>query len=248
MQDEQHEKLSKLIDNLYDVIDQRKEQAEAHLELVTNSTEIDTSLEDILRYNQQLGNQETKIQKKVEQIQLTMEKSLASLNLLIERHFTNEIKTVASFEREARACIQSGIAIDRNIVHQRVYSSSTKCDSERRLESLLSIYSSRGKVKLDQDEVSDLVAELNSKSEIIDLAKGDWRILLFAASHISDESKAKLLQRAEINEFGTTTKKLNKETWMSVMSTDTLAARIGRSMNTNGELHLASITKILDKV
>ena len=249
MQNEQYAKLTVLIDNLYDVIDQRKEQAEAHLEVIANSSEIDTSLEDLRQFYQRLGNQTTiEVHVDVEKIQASVKKSLASLDLLIERHFRNEIETVSNFEREARTCIQRGLQIDQDIIHHRAYSSFIKCNFEKKLENLLAVYLPRGKIRLDKDELRNLAEELNSTDDIIELANGDWRVLLFAASNISNESKSKLKQSAEINEFGTTTKKVNKETWMSIMGADILAAKIGWTMNTNSELQLTQIIKVLKKL
>ena len=131
MQDDQHKVLSKLVDNLYDIIDQCKEQAETHLNVVIDSTDIETSLEDLLHYYEQLEDQELSIEEDIGLIQATIEESLTSLNILVEQHFRNETATVANFEHVARTCIQKGLPIDRSVIYHRVYSCQTKCNSEK---------------------------------------------------------------------------------------------------------------------
>ena len=183
----------------------------------------------------------------VKEIKTKIEQSFSSLDLLIERYFCDEAATIASFERKARVCIQSNAHVERHLVHHKAFTGSSKASHDKKLEFWLSYYSGRGKTRLDVDEIQHIATELSSSDEIMEYAKGDWRVLLFAATKISDVTIAQLKQRANIDEFGMTSKKLDKSTWMSVMTNDRMAAKIGWSLNNNGQLPLSDVLQIINK-
>ena len=59
-------------------------------------------------------------------------------------------------------------------------------------------------------------------------------------------SKRQLRCRADFDEFGMSSKKIDKSTWTAIMAGDQLAAKIGWSLNKNGLLSLFDILKVID--
>ena len=154
---------------------------------------------------------------------------------------------MSSFEQNVRKCIQTNEPVDRKLVYHKSYTSYKHLDErDQRLTVYHSHYSVLGNTQLDDEESDYIAGELGLAKSIVEYARGDWRIMLFAATTVSNESERQLRCRADFDEFGMSNKKVDKSTWTAIMAGDQLAAKIGWSLNKNGLLSLSEILKIID--
>lgn len=154
---------------------------------------------------------------------------------------------MSSFEQNVRQCIQNNEPVDRKLVYHKSYTSYKHLsEREQKLTVYHSHYSVLGNTVLDKEESDYIAGELDLAKTIIDYARGDWRIMLFAGATISADSERQLRCRADFDEFGMSNKKIDKLTWTAIMAGDQLAAKIGWSLSKNGLLLLSDILNIID--
>ena len=87
---------------------------------------------------------------------------------------------------------------------------------------------------------------LSVDEKMVEFSKGDWRVLLFSVISLSQKCENQLRQRADFDEFGMPNKQLDKATWLAVMASEPLAAKIGWALNKNSKIHLQDIITILN--